>query len=140
LIVTGKVEAIMEKIQNNLLNDTYNLVQLARETARLKGSQQQAEKLSPVVEQLKTLVNQQQVSEKVKPTGILAQDDFQNLMAIQKSSSTNSTLEVKERNQMITSMASGGMKDLDIARHLGMARDEVRMVVNLANSNSRRIA
>ena len=50
----------MEKIQNNLLSDTYNLVQLARETARIKGSQQQADKLAPVVSQLKTLVTQQQ--------------------------------------------------------------------------------
>jgi len=131
----------MEKIQNNLLNDTYNLVQLARETARLKGSQQQAEKLSPVVDQLKTLVSQQQQTpEMVEPTGILAQDDFQSMMAIQKNSTSNSMLEAKERNQMITAMASGGMKDLDIARQLGMARDEIRMVVNMANSNSRRIA
>ncbi len=35
----------MEKIQNNLLSDTLNLVQLARETARIRGSQQQAENL-----------------------------------------------------------------------------------------------
>jgi DNA-binding NarL/FixJ family response regulator len=130
----------MEKIQNSLLNDTYNLVQLARETARLKGSQQQAEKLSPVVDQLKTLVTRQQSSQVTEPTGILAQDDFQSMLSIKRSPSTNSLMEAKERNQVITAMASGGMKDMDIARQLGMARDEVRMVVNMANSNSRRIS
>jgi DNA-binding transcriptional regulator LsrR (DeoR family) len=36
-------------------------------------------------------------------------------------------------------MAAGGMQDLDIARQLGVSRDEVRMVINLANSNSRRL-
>jgi hypothetical protein len=129
----------MEKIQNNLLSDTYNLVQLARETARIRGSQQQAEKLSPVVDQLKNLVTQQREAVTVKPSGILAQDDFQSLMAVKKNSSSNSLTDAKERNQAITAMASGGMKDVDISRQLGMPRDEIRMVINLANSNSRRI-
>jgi hypothetical protein len=129
----------MEKIQNSLLNDTYNLVQLARETARLRGSQQQAEKLSPVVDQLKTLVTQQRSVSAAQPTGILAQDDFKSLMAVQKSSSSSNLTDAKERNQVITAMASGGMKDVDIARQMGMPRDEIRMVLNLATSNSRRI-
>jgi hypothetical protein len=129
----------MENIQNSLLSDTYNLVQLARETARLRGSQQQAEKLTPVVDQLKTLVTQQRTPEAVQPTGILAQSDFQSLLAVKKDSSSSSMADAKERNQAITAMASGGMKDVDIARQLGMPRDEIRMVINMANSNSRRI-
>ncbi|MEI8131910.1 MAG: hypothetical protein WCG34_05715 [Leptolinea sp.] len=131
----------MDKIQNNLLSDTYNLMQLARETARLRGSQQQAEKLSPVVDQLKTLVTQQRASAptSAQPTGILAQDDFKSLLAVQKNTASNSLTDAKERNQVITAMASGGMNDVDIARQMGITRDEIRMVVNLANSNSRRI-
>jgi hypothetical protein len=129
----------MEKIQNNLLSDTLNLVQLARETARIRGSQQQADKLTPVVSQLKTLVSQQHETTTTQPTGILAQDDFKNLLSIQKSNNANSGLNAKDRNQVIISMASGGMKDVDIARQMGMPRDEVRMVVNLANSGNRRI-
>jgi len=130
----------MEKIQNNLLSDTYNLVQLARETARIKGSQQQADKLAPVVSQLKTLVSQQQETTPSQPTGILAQDDFQSLLNVEKKSSSSSISDARERNQVIVAMASGGMADVDIARQMGMPRDEVRMVVNLANSSSRRIA
>ncbi len=129
----------MERIQNNLLSDTYNLVQLARETARLKGSQQTADKLTPVVSQLKDLVSQQQAPASTAPTGILAQDDFQSLLNVEKKSSSSSITDARERNQVIVAMASGGMSEVDIARQMGMPRDEVRMVVNLANSTSRRI-
>lgn len=129
----------MEKIQNNLLSDTLNLVQLARETARIRGSQQQAEKLAPVVSQLKTLVTQQSETMSTEPTGILAQDDFQSLLSIEKKAGSGMMADARERNQVILSMASGGMTDVDIARQMGMPRDEVRMVVNLASSNSRRI-
>lgn len=129
----------MEKIQNNLLSDTLNLVQLARETARIRGSQQQAEKLTPVVSQLKTLVTQQSAAMSSEPTGILAQDDFQSLLSIEKKAGSGMMADARERNQVILSMASGGMTDVDIARQMGMPRDEVRMVVNLASSNSRRI-
>lgn len=129
----------MERIQNNLLSDTYNLVQLARETARLKGSQQTADKLTPVVSQLKDLVSQQQAPVSTAPTGIMAQDDFQSLLNVEKKSSSSSISDARERNQVIVAMASGGMSEVDIARQMGMPRDEVRMVVNLANSTSRRI-
>jgi hypothetical protein len=130
----------MERIQNNLLSDTYNLVQLARETARIKGSQQQADKLAPVVSQLKTLVNQQQETTSSQPTGILAQDDFKSLLNVEKKSNSSSISDARERNQVIVAMSSGGMAEVDIARQMGMPRDEVRMVVNLANSSNRRIA
>jgi len=130
----------MERIQNNLLNDTYNLVQMARETAKLRGSQQQAEKLSPVVDQLKTLVARQKETSPGQPVGILAQDDFRSLMAVQKKNNVESVTNSQERNQVITAMASGGMQDIDIARQMGMTRDEVRMVMNLAGSNSRRLS
>lgn len=129
----------MERIQNNLLSDTLNLVQLARETARIKGSQEQADKLTPVVSQLKTLVTQQRETAPTQATGILAQDDFQSLLSVEKKSTASSVTDARERNQVIVAMASGGMNDVDIARQMGMPRDEIRMVVNLANSNSRRI-
>jgi len=130
----------MDGIQNNLLSDTLNLVQLARETARIRGSQKQADKLTPVVSQLKTLVTQQKETAPAEATGILAQDDFQSLLSASKRTTAGSTGDARERNQVIVAMASGGMTDVDIARQMGMPRDEVRMVVNLANSTSRRIS
>lgn len=40
-------------------------------------------------------------------------------------------MQIGERNQMVRAMASGGMSDLDIARQLGMTRQEVRLVVSV---------
>ncbi len=88
---------------------------------------------------MKTLVNQQREAVPSQPTGIMAQDDFQSLLSVEKKTGTGSVSDARERNQVIVSMASGGMNDVDIARQMGMPRDEVRMVVNLANSTSRRI-
>lgn len=135
----------MEKIQSNLLNDTLNLVQLARETARTQGSQTKAEKLNPVINQLQTLVTNEQTRRPAEPTGIMAQSDFQALLSIPKAQSEIQTLlsvpkanpsqsigtGLNERNQVISSMALGGMNEIDIARQMGMTRDEVRMFLNL---------
>jgi hypothetical protein len=40
-----------------------------------------------------------------------------------------------ERNQIAIAMAAGGMSELDIARQLGMTRDEVHIIVSLNRSN-----
>jgi transcriptional regulator with GAF, ATPase, and Fis domain len=139
----------MDKISPTLLNDTLKLVQLARETAKLKGSQQQAEKLEPVVEKLQTLVNKDKIAKPPAPTGILGQSDFQAMLNVTRSkpavqtastqsASTQSTSSIEDRNRMVGAMTSGGMNDVDIARQLGMTRDEVRMVVNMSNIGNKR--
>ena len=46
----------MTRISSDLLADTLNLVQLARETALAKGNQDQAKRLNPVVNHLNNLV------------------------------------------------------------------------------------
>lgn len=131
----------MDRIQSNLLNDTLNLVQLARETARLQGSESKAEKLSPVVNQLQSLVTNEQTRTPVEPTGIMAQNDFQTLLSVPQAKTAEPTSPtINERNQMISSLALGGMNEVDIARQMGMTRDEVRMFLNLnpGNTNARR--
>lgn len=47
----------MIRISSDLLADTLNLVQLARETALARGNQDQAKRLNPVVNQLNNLVS-----------------------------------------------------------------------------------
>ena len=144
----------MNNISSVLLSDTLKLIQLARETARVQGQPEQAEKLKPVVEQLKSLAegaNQAKAAAAPQKTtataqslppsgGILAQEDFKMLLsAVQKSQNQlNSNLPAGlrstsslERNQMVVSMASGGMSALDIARQMGMTLDEVNMVIRL---------
>lgn len=132
----------MDKISPTLLNDTLKMVQLARETANLQGSKTQAEKFDPIVNQLMDLVNIESNPIKTSTDGILNQSDFKTMFGVaQNNTSTQaatSTSSINERNQIVGSMSSGGMSDLEIARQLGMTRDEVTMIVNLANLNNMR--
>ncbi|NPV84677.1 MAG: hypothetical protein HPY45_01535 [Anaerolineae bacterium] len=130
----------MEKISSNLLTDTLNLVQLARETARIKGSQSQAERLGPVVQQLQTLVNSERASRPQPSQGVLAQADFQTMLSAAErgKKSENTAGGFEDRSRMVSAMAMGGMNDVEIARQLGMTRDEVRMILNLAAIGKRR--
>ncbi len=142
----------MNGVSSVLLSDTLKLIQLARETARVQGQPEHAEKLKPVVDQLKSLAEGTSQAKSVaapqpssSPTvapggGVLAQDDFRTLLAaVQKSqaqSSQNLPLGLRpsgslERNQIVISMASGGMNALDIARQMGMTLDEVNMVIRI---------
>jgi DNA-binding NarL/FixJ family response regulator len=99
----------------------------------MQGSQAKAEKLNPVVNQLQSLVASEQTKKPAEANGIMAQSDFKELLAIPKQveSTQSTTSSVAERNQVISSMALGGMNDIDIARQMGMTRDEVRMFLNL---------
>lgn len=136
-------------ISSGLLRDTYQIVQLARESALAQGKQTEAEKLSPIVDNLKTLVHSTKetgaatasgpinstVKENVPPTGMMAQSDFQTLLNAAKSvpaaGKTASENHVAERNQMVRSMAAGNMMDVDIARKMGMTREEVRLILSV---------
>ncbi len=122
----------MEGIKSGLLTDTLNLVQLARETALAKGRQAQAQRLSPVVDELKTLVTTTQNPTPVAPSSTMAQNDFKTLLQVaskgpvQPTQSSNAA----DRNRMVLAMASASMPQVDIARQFGMTTDEVRLVVS----------
>ena len=75
------------------------------------------------------------------PSGILAQGDFQKLLAtVQSRPAEPAQIPTPEapaaRNQIVTAMAAGGMSELDIARQMGMTRDEVQMIVSLNRLSS----
>jgi hypothetical protein len=127
----------MNTISSSLLNDTLQLVQLARETARTQGSDQKAAKLSPVVDNLRQIVTTAMDPKAGPPMdlGILGQDDFRTLMAASTQAPRMQGVQPApnpEKYQVVSAMASGGMADLDIARHLGMTREEVRMVLSFS--------
>jgi hypothetical protein len=129
------------RITNGLLTDTLTLVQLARESALSKGKDDQAQRLSPVVDELKTLAATQRQPTVSPPTGMLAQNDFRTLLTAATNSSaqppsTGAGLQGPDRNRMVLAMASTDMKEMDIARQLGMTLDEVHMVVTV-NQKSR---
>jgi hypothetical protein len=122
------------KITSGLLDDTLNLIQLARETALAKGNEEQANRLSPVVNDLKNLVATSRDPSAAKSTGgLMEQNDFKTLLnaakvePAQKSSGPTPA----ERNKMVMAMSAGNMSDIDIARQLGMTREEVRMIVSV---------
>ncbi len=122
-----------------LLTDTLNLVSLARETALVMGKENQAKKLTPVVEELRSVVTtSQNQTTPTQPTGMMQQNDFQTLLnAAQQTNPTQRTipnLDIGERNMIVRAMASGNMPDVDIARQLGMTRDEVSLVLNVGKA------
>lgn len=138
----------MTRISSVLLDDTLTLIQLARETARIQGQPAQAEKLNPLVDNLKTLASE---AKEVKPrpsvppsSGVLAQDDFKTLLAaVQKSQASSPATPAplrpsgpSERSHIVSAMALGGMSSLDIARQMGMTLDEVNTILALQQKKS----
>lgn len=119
-----------------LLTDTLNLVQLARETALAQGKNAQAKKFSPVAEDLRGLVHTTHpATTPNKPSGMMAQNDFQTLLNAAKSTSASQRVmpsnNIAERNQIVRSMSASNMMDVDIARQMGMTRDEVRLILSV---------
>ena len=124
----------MTSINNTVLTDTLNLVQLARETALAKGKQEQAKRLSPVVDELKTLAAKPNNPLPQATSAVMAQSDFGTLLSVAKQSPAQSaqpaqSMAGNDRNRMVLAMANGNMAEKDIARQLGMTTDEVRMIV-----------
>lgn len=127
----------MPEIIPVLLNDTLSLIQLARETALVQGKREQADRFTPVVADLRTLVASSREPKGSPPvSGLLAQEDFQTLLEATSSAPPRPAFSsaVADRNQMVAAMAAGGMSEIDIARQLGMTRDEVRLVLNINQS------
>lgn len=128
----------MSKITPDLLNDTLNLVQLARETALARGNKAQAERLAPVADNLRSLVTTARQPKPAQPSvGLMGQSDFQTLLAAVQSAPRLAAQPAAptERNQIVTAMSAAGMADMDIARHLGLTREEVRLILNLSKAN-----
>ncbi|MCI0521614.1 MAG: hypothetical protein L0Z70_15325 [Chloroflexi bacterium] len=131
----------MNKISPVMLNDTLNLIQLARETARQQGQKAQADRLAPVADGLRSVVQgAQEPAPAARSSGVLAQDDFKTLLSAAQSAPQAAARPVApssmaERSQMAVMMASGGMSDMEIARHMGMTRDEVQLILSVNRRN-----
>jgi hypothetical protein len=121
------------RISNSLLEDTLNLVSLAKEAARTRGIDQQAERLSPVVDELRSLVEAKNHVEGAAAGEELAGADFKNMLA--KMGESEPAVPLAEspqaKNHVVAAMAEGGMSELDIARYMGVSREEVRLILNV---------
>jgi hypothetical protein len=65
------------------------------------------------------------------------QSDFKKLLDAAKTVPSNPRIStatnIAERNQMVRAMAGSNMLEVDIARQLGMTREEVRMITSLSS-------
>jgi transcriptional regulator with GAF, ATPase, and Fis domain len=126
----------MSSIPQVSLEDTYTLMQLVRETALAKGRTEQADQLTPVVNEMRSVVSSARTTSSVPAsTGVLGQADFKQLLEISQekvnaAEANQNSVSITERNRLVKAMASAEMSSLDIARQMGMSREEVDMVVN----------
>ncbi len=125
----------MSKITpNTLLTDTLNVIALARATALARGGQAQAERLGTVADGLRDVAQRETSSNApaAAPSGVLAQSDFQSLLAATQAAPATGA-GAADRGQVISAMSAGGMGELEIARQLGMTREEVRLMLAAAD-------
>jgi len=126
----------MSRISSNLLADTLSIVQLARETALQNGKKAQADRLNSVAGPLKSLMTSSNEAKPAAPAnGVMAQNDFRTLLAAASAGAPSAmnpaAASGMERNKVVAAMAEGGMTDLDIARQMGMAREEIKLILNV---------
>ena len=139
----------MNNIPKVSLEDTYHLIQLAREAALAQGRKAQAEQLKPVMEEMRSLVDIEKASQAVASDAVAPeatasdaaasdaalsrQPGFQKLLELSRMQTPPETNRVAanpgDRNRLIQAMAAADVSTLDIARQLGMTRDEVNLVV-----------
>ncbi len=126
----------MSRITSDLLSDTLSVIALARETALARGRQAQADRLAPVVEQLRDIAAAREAAP-AAPSGALKTEEFQTLLAaaqgapLAAGAAPAAGTPAVERGQVAAAMSAGGMGEVDIARQLGVTRDEVRMMLAL---------
>ncbi len=131
------------RLNSDLLNDTLNVVQLARQAAMARGSQDRAGKLSSVASELHKVVSEAGQSkgdvsvEKATFDSLLSsiqggqnQAETGPKTPVTQTAGTPPT-SIQERNLLVSAMASGTMSEVEIARQLGITRDEVRAILSL---------
>ena len=129
----------MSKITSDLLYDTLNVIQLARETAISHGKAAQAERLAPVADNLRDLVaSSRQSPSPASSADLMSQPELRFLLSrssVRSAPTLNRSTPAAETHGVIQAMSAGGMNDLDIARHVGMTREEVHLVLAMNRSS-----
>jgi hypothetical protein len=126
----------MTNISRVSLEDSLYVLQLARETALAQNRQTQANRMGPLVEQMRGLVANPPQTTTPPSTGVMGQTDFKTLLDIsqakagQTQSVVESTSSALERNRLIGAMSEANMSDVDIARQFSMSREEVQLVLS----------
>lgn len=131
----------MSNIPRVSLEDSLYVLQLARETALAQNRQAQAQRMMPVVEEIRGLVATTSQPQVASPSrGLMGQSDFKTLLhvtqdRVTQANSADSTAAILERNRLIGAMSSANMSDKDIARQFSMTREEVQLVLSIQQKN-----
>ena len=125
----------MTNISRVSLEDSLDVLQLARETALAQNRQTQAKRMGPLVEEMRGLVANPPQTTTPPSTGVMGQTDFKTLLNISQEKATqpqsvDSVSSVLERNRLIGAMSEANMSDVDIARQFSMSREEVQLVLS----------
>ncbi len=125
----------MNNISRVSLEDSLYVLQLARETALAQNRQNQAKRMTPLVEEMRGLVANPPQTTTPPSTGVMGQTDFKTLLNISQerssqAQSADSITSVLERNRLIGAMSEANMSDVDIARQFSMSREEVQLVLS----------
>ncbi len=127
----------MTSIPKVSLEDSLYVLQLARETALAQNRQAQANRMMPVVEEMRGLVANNPKAQAAPPsTGLMGQSDFKTLLQVTQSrinqpDVVDSTSAILDRNRLIGAMSSADMSEVDIAKQFSMTREEVQLVLNV---------
>jgi hypothetical protein len=117
------------------LEDTFHMVQLAREAALASGRQAQADALIPLIDQIRNLIASERNAAKPQPANggaadMFTEPAFQQLIGLNNQLAAGEPgVSAVDRNQLIQVFAEAGISTLDIARRLEMTREEVNLVI-----------
>lgn len=143
------------KIDSRLLNDTLNVVQLARQAALAKGNKERVSALETIAESLHQVaaasLAEEGTSAAQKSSASVSElknRAFKSLLKTlqddNKKSAPNALLGAEspilegksaERNHIIMAMADAGMSEVDIARQFGITRAEVHAIISLSTTH-----
>jgi len=130
----------MSNIPRVSLEDSLYVIQLARETALAQNRPAQAKRMTPVVDEMRSLVSMPQSTAIPPSTGVMGQSDFKTLLNVTQSRvnqtpTVDSASSVMDRNRLIGAMSEANMSDVDIARQFSISREEVQLVLNVQQNN-----
>jgi hypothetical protein len=131
----------MTNIPKISLEDSLYVIQLARETALAQNRQTQANRMTPLVDEMRALISAPtQAAGAPAAAGVMGQADFKTLLSVTQtratqSSNAQSAASVMDRNRLIGAMSQANMSDVDIARQFSITREEVQLVLNVQQKN-----
>ena len=130
----------MNNIPRVSLEDSLYVIQLARETALAQNRPAQAKRMTPVVDEMRSLVSMPQSTAIPPSTGEMGQSDFKTLLNVTQSRvnqtpTVDSASSIMDRNRLIGAMSEANMSDVDIARQFSISREEVQLVLNVQQNN-----